>query len=167
MTERREDSKSAPKREELEVGLARYEAPKTSSVPRWFVEYGGWLFAGGLLIAALGAVYVIWRRGADDLTATPPASLVIVGTPRKIWEEGSVTTVKSVQVRVGNQGQAAATNVQVAVVAGTRRIQLRGPGAIEIGKSELFSGDVQVKLRQGDDLVIATTCSNCPPSGGG
>lgn len=165
MTQRNKDSKPAPNREELEVGLARYQTPQASYVPRWFVEYGGWLFAGALLIAVLVTVYVIQRRGADGLTVTQSASLVIVGTPRKIWEEGSVTTVKSVQVRVGNQGQAAARQVQVVVVAGARRIQLQGPGEIDRGKSELFSGDIQIKLRQGEDLAIATTCSNCPSGG--
>lgn len=167
MIRRSDDSKSGPKREELQVGLARYEIQKSSSMPRWFVEYGGWLFAVGLLVAAVGTLYLISRRGGEGLTTTPPASLIVVGTPRKIWEEGSVTTVKSLQVRVGNQGQSPAKNVQVGVIAGPRRIQLQGPGQIEAGKSELFSGEIQVKLRQGEDLAVSIECSNCPANGAG
>jgi hypothetical protein len=166
MARRSDDLKSGPKREELEVGLDRYDGQKTSAVPRWFIEYGGWLFAAGLLVAAFGMLKLMSREGTNGIGTAPPASLVIVGTPRKVWEDGSVTAVKSVQVRIGNQGQAPAMNVQVAVVAGARRIQLQGPGEIESGKSELFSGDIQVKLKQGEDLTVSAACSNCLPSGG-
>jgi hypothetical protein len=112
---------------------------------------------------ALVTLLVLMQQDAKDklLIGDSLASLMVVGTPLKVWEEGSVTKVKSVQVRVGNEGPHAAENVQVAVVSGSNRIVLPGPKQIQSGKSAVFSGDTQLVLRQGQEVQLSLECSNC------
>lgn len=152
-----------PRREELSVGLARKAVSESTLVPRWFVEFGGWIFAGGLLLGALVTLGVLKDRNEQDrlLMKGAPASLVVIGTPLKVWEEGSGTKVKSVQVRVGNQGAHPAENVRVFVVSRSSRDLLRGPERIESGKSAVFSGDTQLVLRQDQEVQLVLECSNC------
>ncbi|MFN5061488.1 MAG: hypothetical protein ACK5GN_01445 [Pseudomonadota bacterium] len=162
MQRENDPSKAGPRREEMNVGLARHEKQLDQNMPGWFLERGGWIFAGCLVLAALAVFFVT----TDFDTGEPVdrrslASLVVVGAPRTIWEDGSSTFVQSVQVRVGNQGQSQARDVKVSVVVGSNRMQLRGSDKIDSGKSEVFAGDARVLLRPGQELEFALECSNC------
>ncbi len=153
---------SGPKREALDVGLARHTKPKTGRSQRWFSEFGGWFVAALLVVVVLIAMYgVSVRQDATQTSSESLASLTLLGAPKKIWEEGSNTKVRSVQVLVGNQGRSRADEVRVLVVMGGMRSLLTGPAQIESGKSELFSGDVGVVVRPGQDLQVLLECANC------
>jgi hypothetical protein len=155
-------SRSAPRREELDVGLARHEKAKSGSAWRLFIEFGGWWFTGLLVLVVIALLYFTSLRNVDsNPDLGPSAVLGIIGAPKKIWEEGATTKVKSVQVRVGNQGKSRADNVRVTAVASTSRAPLSGPAQIESGQSGLFAGEVGVVLRPGQDLQIVLECSNC------
>jgi hypothetical protein len=155
-------SPPGPHREKLGVGLARHEKPEPGQLQRWFVEFGGWVFALLLLTVVLVALYrVSGRESAIGMTSQGSASLTVIGAPKKVWAEGSSTKIQSVQVRVGNQGQSRADNVRVVVASGGGRSQLTGSAQIESGKTELFAGSVDLMLRPGQDLQVILECANC------
>jgi hypothetical protein len=155
-------SKSALEREELSVGLQRHVTPKRRLMPSWFVEFGGWIFAVGLLTVVLGTLMVVmWRRDGGEVADEKLASLMVVGAPLKVWQEGSVNKLKSVQVRVGNNGMNLAENIRVSIVLGSNRVQLSGPEQIPAGKSAAFSANVQLVVREGQELHVSLECKNC------
>jgi hypothetical protein len=153
---------SRPSRDKLEVGLARHKKPDTFKLPRWFVEYGGWGFAFVLLMGFLLGSY--WYADAmffsaetsDDLT-----SLSSVGSPKKIWKEGSATVIKTIKLRVGNAGAHTAKRVEVFALMGRKRVAFVGPASIEVGKSEVFTLEADIDERPGRELLFEYECQNC------
>jgi hypothetical protein len=155
-----------PLRDELVVGLARHDKPKQGQLQRWLIEFGGWVFTGLLLVVVLVSMYgVSGRKSEKVISAEQLASLTVVGPPKKVWDDGSTTKVKSVQVRVGNQGPSRADDVRVVVALAGVRLQLAGPIQIDSGKSELFAGKVDALLRPGQDLQVILECANCRQDG--
>lgn len=162
MNEERKRSNTGIRREELSVGLARNQKAESQQVPKWFVEYGGWIFAAFLLLGVLSLLLFVGDRSSgSDIAADYVATLVTVGPIHQVWEEGASNKVKSVQVRIGNTGRAPAGDVRVAVLIGAASVPLVGPKKIEPGASELYQGEVRVLLRSGQDLQISLRCANC------
>ncbi len=155
-------SQSGPSREELIVGAGRHAKPKSGRARRWFVDFGGWVFSGLLIVVVLVTIYVIpagdKNRGRDLATL---ANLVVVGVPKKVWAAGSSSKLQSVQVRISNSGQASAEDVQVIVLLGAVRAQLAGPAQIAPGESEIYGGKVDLVLRPGQELQVSMECANC------
>ena len=153
---------AGPPRDKMEVGLARHKRPESFKLPRWFVEYGGWGFAAILLSGFLLGSY--WYADSlfstvekrDDLT-----SLRAVGSPKKIWQEGSGTLLKSIKLRVSNTGEHVAKGVRIFAVIGTKRFAFSGTDSIEIGKSEIFTLEADIDERPGRELLFEYECKNC------
>jgi hypothetical protein len=150
------------KEDDLKVGLARYEKPQ-SKWPWWAVEYGGWIVVALVLLFVIVPFGFLGWRLTSDRPASPggAASLVVVAGPTKIWAEGSASRVKSVSVRVANQGPVPATRIHVAVVIDSSVYPLQGPTDLASGRSDTFTGEINRSLVDGQSLQVSLTCNEC------
>jgi hypothetical protein len=150
------------KEDTLHVGLARYEKPQ-SKWPWWAVEYGGWIVVAVILIGVI-IPFGFWGLKATQdrpVLSGASAKLVIVFGPAQVWEGGSNSRVKSVSVKVANQGQKTATNVKILAVIGSDAYPLQGPLSVDSGRAEAFSGDINRTIPEGGSIQISMTCDSC------
>jgi hypothetical protein len=153
---------SGPRRDELEVGLARHRKPESFRLPKWFVEYGGLGFAALLLIVFLAVAYrssgslFFGETERKDIT-----SLRFLEVSKKVWQDGSSTDLKMVEIRVANAGAYPAKSVKIFAAAGNMKVPMIGVDSIEVGKSVLFSTQEVLAVRPGRELFFTYECGNC------
>jgi len=152
------------KEDTFEVGLDRYERPR-SRVPGWLVDYGVWIFVAGLALVIVLPFTVFGSKsifgGSAPAPQGPPAQLSIVAGPSKIWMEGSRTRLKSVQVKVGNRGRGDASEVEVVVSARGESFHLDGPASLASGKVAQYSGPTEISIAENDAVHVFLRCANC------
>jgi len=150
------------KEEALEVGLSRHKKPN-SKTPQWFLDYGIWIFVGAVFFLFLLPFVILgWRLpGSRSPEPGPRPQLVALTLPARIWVEGSSTKVKSVQVKIGNQGAVKAQDVHVLVLVKEQTFSLTGATEIESGKMALYSGELNMNLTNEEPLQVVMNCSNC------
>jgi hypothetical protein len=153
---------SGPPRDELEVGLARHRKPESFRLPKWFVEYGGLGFAAVLLVVFLAVAYrssgSLFFGGTERKDIT---SLRFVEVSKKVWQDGSSTDLKMVQIRVANAGAYPAKSVKIFAASGNKKVPMIGVDSIEVGKSALFSTHEVLAVRPGRELFFTYECENC------
>jgi hypothetical protein len=150
------------KEETLEVGLARHQKPK-NKIPQWMIDYGVWIFVGAVFFLFLLPFGILgWKLpGSGHAHSGPRAQLVALTIPARIWVDGSSTKVKSVQVKVGNQGTIKAHGVQVLAVVRGQVFPLTGATDLEAGKMALYSGDLNLNLNNQEAIQVVMNCATC------
>jgi hypothetical protein len=151
------------KEDELKVGLARYQRPQ-SKWPWWAVEYGGWIVVVLVLLFVIVPFgFLGWRLTSDKPAPREgSAKLVVVAGPTRIWAEGSASRLKSVSVRVANQGAGPAMGVKVTVAIDNHAFPLQGATNIESGRADTFTGEVNRSFVDGQSMQVSLTCDTCP-----
>lgn len=125
------------------------------------------------VIAALGIFVLIVIALGSSFTSAPqqPASVsqladldVIMG-PVKTWEDGSITRLKGVQLKIKNRGEQTAQGI---VVMGKFRgvpLQLSGKAVLVPGEVGDYSVTFPMVVLTSDSMEFTAECANCVPFG--
>lgn len=131
-------------------------------LPPWVLEKGPFIVLG-----FFAAVYLLFIKASSQPSAPPPvkyAKLIAIQPVSKTWMEGSDTRIKSIEVKVKNQGDLDALNVVVQAVVRGQSFKMKGKAALAIGETASFLGEPVSSLHVSDSIDFKFECVTCPPA---
>ena len=132
---------------------------KKKPLPPWVLEKGPFI-----VLFLFAGLYVLIRNLPSKPTAPVPtrhAKLVVVQPPSKTWVEGSDTRIKSIEIKVQNQGDDVAQHVVVHGVVRSNVFRLTGKDTIPIGDTASFFGEPSSNLHVSDHIAFKFECGSC------
>ena len=132
---------------------------KKKPLPPWVLERGPFIVL--FLFAGLYVLFMMTPSKPDAPVVIRHAKLVIVQPPSKTWVEGSDTRIKSIEIKVQNQGDDVAQHVVVHGVVRSNVFKLSGKDTLAIGEAASFFGEPSSNLHVSDHIDFKFECGSC------
>jgi hypothetical protein len=134
---------------------------KKKPLPPWVLEKGPFI-----VLFLFGALYLLFMRSdpkPKGPVPVPHAKLVVVQPPAKTWVEGSDTLVKSIEVKVRNEGDSDAQHVVIQAIVRGQVFAMTGKDSLPIGETASFVGQPATNLHVADSIEFKLDCGTCSP----
>lgn len=142
-----------------------YKVKKESSIPPWLAQ--NWaviaILAGALVLVVGVLLYDFWGPKPVQTGPVAHGELVIVLGPVKMWEEGSTTRLKGVQLKIKNRGSAPADSVKVTGTFRGISLPLTGKAILMPGEIGDYSVTFNMVVLNSDSMEFKAECPSCSP----